>query len=156
MKPKDLDSGIKLYESFHKFDPRSVGKFAESFYIPKHVHCIGSAVSVSYRSDKWDGKTKDYIHHHGWGVKIYSPRGHTADIAVPKWITEVKTLVKLGQCLGIEFNDGSKDIVEFEPPRPDLYAIPSGRALLIIESKRRVQILIWGGGLDVRPEGIVR
>jgi hypothetical protein len=43
-------------------------------------------------------------------------------------------------------------------PRPELYAVPNGKVLLVIDtsgSQAKVVASLWGGKLDVRPEGIV-
>lgn len=157
MKPKDLDQGKRLYEEFHKLNPGSTGKFNDSFKIPPTVYLLGNAVSVSYRSSKW-GRKADYIHEHDSGVKIYSPKKGSGGVAakVPSWITEITTLVRLGECLEFEFSDG-KDVHRAHAPRPypELYTIPSGKALLVIEDKRLLHAIIWGGSLSVKPEGIV-
>jgi len=38
---------------------------------------------------------------------------------------------------------------------PELYTIPAGTALLVVEDKRHVAAIIWGGALGVECRGIV-
>jgi hypothetical protein len=65
-------------------------------------------------------------------------------------------LVRLGQCLGFEYESPSGAIEAVtEPPLPELYTITTGRALLVIQGKRRICALIWGGKLRVESRGIV-
>jgi hypothetical protein len=157
--------GVRKYVEFHQFEPRKVGKFRSSFEIPAEVKFAGDATFVLYRSDKLnpttgaDEGTIDYIHDHKDGVKVYRTDAHFSGRSkrVPKWIRETKSLVRLGICTGFGYVD--KDGYEIEAktrsPLPELYTIPSGKALLVIQSKRRVIALIWGGRLGVEGRGIV-
>jgi hypothetical protein len=154
-----LDKGLKLYLDFHKNEPRRVGHF--DLRIPATVSLLGEGKNVLYRSDKRDPDTGaqprkpiDYIHEHEGGVGCFKA-GRTH--AVPAWIRSAPGLVKLGACLGFAFADADGEVVEVEAraPYPVLYAIPSGKALVVVEGGRKVVAMMWGGGLDVRPEGIV-
>lgn len=156
---------VRLFREFHKFEPTAIGDFNRGFSIPSECHYGGDAVHVLYRSDKLHPITKidegeiDYIHEHGAGVKVYrcGARLSGAKKAVPAFIRNVKTLVHLGESLGFQYvdDDGYTVDAEATAPRPDLYSIPSGKALLVIQGRRRVLALIWGGRLDVEPRGIV-
>lgn len=160
-----MKKAIKLYEDFHKFEPRDIGEFSSSFYIPEEAIYVGEAKDVMYRSDKLNPSTLEnegminYIHDHKKGVKVYrvdkDADGPTR--SVPKRVWGVTELVRLGECLGFTYRDHSGEEVEAvtRKPRPDLYATPDGRALLVIEGKRKVVALIWGGNLNVEPRGIV-
>jgi hypothetical protein len=67
-------------------------------------------------------------------------------------------LTLLGQCLGFAYYDPESDQeieAKVTQPFPELYSIPSGKALLVIQSKRTVLALIWGGRLGVEARGIV-
>lgn len=52
--------GAKLFERFTGFEAQDTGSVVRS---PKvSMQRIGRAVSIVYRSDKWEGKNHDYIH----------------------------------------------------------------------------------------------
>lgn len=54
-----VSKGMDLYEKWHEFDPES-----GSLVTPPRgfLFCVGRAASITYRSDKWVGKTRRYIH----------------------------------------------------------------------------------------------
>jgi hypothetical protein len=124
---------------------------------------MGPALYVLYRSAKLDPLTYakpkkpiDYIHKHKAGVKVY--RVDTDDgpeRVVPQYIHSPTALVLLGKCLGFGYTDYDGDDVDAECKGPELFSIPSGKALLVIEKRRKVVALIWGGKLRVEPRGIV-
>ena len=157
---------VGLYEEFHRFPPKKIGAFAPGFKIPSRVVCAGRAVDVLYRSGKVDPSTLqkpskpiDYIHEHDDGVHLYMPRSRWVgrEVATPAYVRDVQELVLLGQCLGFSFDDEVGEYVEgkVQRPYPELYAIPSGRALLVVQDKRVVEALVWGGRLGVEARGIV-
>jgi hypothetical protein len=162
-----LEDAKAKFEEFHRKKPTKVGEFANSFRIPSQVGELGKAVHVLYRSNKKDPATGkqpkkpvDYIHEHYAGVKAYAcerPYGVTRleQCDVPDFITKCDALVLLGFCLGFRYkdDDGEHD-AEGEEPLPELYATPCGKALLIIQSKKEVLAMIWGGGLGVWARGI--
>lgn len=154
-----------MYERFQGHEPRKIAAFSKAFRIPTIVTLAGPALNVMYRSDKNDPSTGkevrapiDYIHDHEEGVNVYRTDRSTGrgNKAVPGWICDVDSLVLLGDCLGFTY-DTDEGAIEAEPtrPLPELYTIPSGRALLVIQSKRTVLALIWGGRLGVEARGIV-
>lgn len=152
----------KLYEDFHKYNPKSVGQFPNSFKIPTDATLAGPALFVLYRSSKYDpltyekpSKPINYIHKHKKGVKVYLIGGDGPDRAVPKYIHSTDTLVLLGKCLGFAYEEDGDEVEATCSGGVELYAIPSGKALLVVENKRRVSALIWGGKLRVEPRGIV-
>lgn len=157
-----------LYEGFHRFPPRKVGEFSREFMIPERVYKRGRSVDVMYRSDKVDPETLrkprkpiDYIHEHdSRGVCTYMPRAEDASgpgATPPDWLLEADALVLLGQCLGFTFETTTGKIVKAEgrSPLPELYATTNGKALVVVQGKRDVIALIWGGKLGVQPRGIV-
>lgn len=159
-------SAIDKYREFHRKDPKVVGEFARGFAIPTHVLEIGDAKNVLYRSDKIDPETLaqperpiNYIHDHDPGVCVYEPCDDDDPDAteVPYWILESEALVLLGTCLGFAFQPDGGELVEarVRAPRPQLYTTPDGRALLVIQSKRKVLAMMWGGSLGVEDRGIV-
>ena len=153
-----------LYEQFHRYPPRKVGEFAPSFAIPTHVYKKGRAVDVLYRSSKVDPETLkkprrpvDYIHEHDPGVTTYMPSGPGERVEVPGWLRDTDALVLIGACLGFRFEDSSGTIIECEGtnPLPELYSTVNGKSLIVVDRKRTLIAMIWGGKLDVEPRGIV-
>lgn len=163
--PAHLKKSISLYETFHGFEPRKVGTFPKHFQIPTQAMFAGEAERVLYRSDKLNPETGkdegviDYYHDHEGEVGFYRTDDVDGNIVtVPKWICESRSLTALGSsCLGFTYRDhgGKKVKGKATEPFPELYAIPSGKALLVVQDKSDVLAIIWGGDLDVRPEGIV-
>jgi hypothetical protein len=161
-----MSSAIKKYIEFHQHEPRKVG-FAKALSIPSHVICVGEAKNVLYRSDKLNPGTGedegeiDYIHDHSRGVHVYRcDRGAVGtEVAVPAFLRNARDIVKLGDCLGFEYEDADGDIVQVQGNTkgglPELYTIANGKALLVIQSKRTIMTLIWGGKLGVERRGIV-
>jgi len=157
-------SASNLYEAFHRYPPRKIGEFNSSFKIPPRVFKQGKSINVLYRSGKVDPETLkkprnpvDYIHDHDPGVCTYLVDGDGDDVAVPHWIRDVDALVLIGKCLGFAFEgpDGESVEAQGKQPLPELYATTNGRALLVIDGKRTLIAIIWGGKLDVEPRGIV-
>lgn len=161
-KARDAEQAMALYREFHRYEPHRTGYFPKSFAIPRRARRLGVAKEILYSSPKIDPETmrkprrpQNYIHDHELGVDAYDTYGR-ATHAVPGWICECDALTKLGECLGFAYEkDG--EVLEGEPDGSgiELYCIPSGRALLVIEKKRRVIALMWGGGLGVEDRGIV-
>jgi hypothetical protein len=158
----DRDEAIDTFERFHRFTPMKVGAFGKGFTIPSQVRRAGAGCWVTYRSDKVDPATLkkprapvDYIHEFDAGVNIYLAEGQGAITQVPGEFVEADALTKLGTCLGFCFESGSKKTeAESTAPMPELYAVPSGKCLLVIQSKRQVIAMIWGGALGVFARGI--
>lgn len=160
----DHDQSLAIYEGFHRFAPRKVGEFHPSFKLPSKANKQGPAVDVLYRSNKVDPETLtkprrsiDYIHEHdSRGVHTYLPRGPGDVVEVPTWIRNANSLAKLGDCLGFKFKRAGQ-VVEAvgKTPLPELYCTSNGKCLVIVQDKRDVLALVWGGKLDVEPRGIV-
>lgn len=154
-----------LYRRFHKFDPRR--QTFSNLKIPESLYRVGEAEQVLYRSDKLNPETLedegvlDYFHNHSAGVKMCLRDADAEDfdeIAVPARARTTSSLVVLGKCLGFTFRDPNGRVrkVEGTDPLPELCAVPpSGNILLVVQSKRSVLAMMWGGKLKVRPEGIV-
>jgi hypothetical protein len=164
--PVAARAAVDKYREFHQKDPKRIGEFGRGFAIPTHVLEVGDAKNVLYRSDKLDPETLEqpdrpinYIHDHDPGVCVYEPCDEDEDdaTAVPYWIGECEALVLLGTCLGFAFQPDGGELVEarVRAPRPELYTTPCGRALLVIQSKRKVLAMMWGGSLGVEDRGIV-
>lgn len=152
-KPADISEGVKKYLEFHDLEPKAIATFGRNLKIPKTMRKVGDAEWIAYASNKWTGKKENYIHDHSYGVHIYVPGD---GYAVPAYIRECKTLVRLGNCLGYDtkpFNDHGSAVEKSH--YPSLYCVPSGRALLVIEGRSKLIAMMWGGNLDVTARGIV-
>ncbi len=155
----------KKYVEFHSHAPEEVGRFHGAMTIPREAKFAGNAVHILYASDKLNPTTGedegwiDYIHEHQQGVKLLRTDAHFSGPSrvVPKWIWSCRTLTWLGECLGFAYIDpeGYEVKAEATKPRPELYTTPNGRALLVIQSRRRVVAILWGGKLGVERRGIV-
>lgn len=152
---------VGLYEGFHQYEPKTITVSRGD--MPRAVQYLGPANAVLYRSGKCDPTTgfkpkspRDYIHEHERGVNVYRV-GVSADTKVPQTIAGAGELVLLGKCLGFSYFDEDGEVVEVgaRTPYPELYSIPSGRALVVVQGKSKILALIWGGRLGVEPRGIV-
>lgn len=158
----DREEAVEMYKQFWRLEPKSIGEFDPSFKIPERVSMAGSAIWITYRSGKKDPETLkkpkrevDYIHHFDPGVQLYSVGGSAGE-SVPGWLREVTSLTLLGTCLGWEMKSGDKKReAKATKPMPELYTIPSGRALLVIQDKREILAIFYGGDLGVEGRGIV-
>lgn len=154
---KFLQDAIAKYEEFHSFEPEDVGSFHPSLRIPKRIARAGRALWVAYRSNKWEKKFHSYIHEHGKNVFCHRPELRRNVVAVPAYAFEDNTLTKLGDCLGFCYRDdaGVDTEAAVGKPKPELYCTSNGRCLLVIQGKRRLVAMIWGGKLAVEDVGIV-
>lgn len=158
--PRDFGKAMKKYLEFHKLDPKDIGTFA-SLTIPSRFYYVGEATHVMYRSDKWENKQHNYIHEHDANVKCVrsDARGVGIPIEVPSYIQNAKTLYRLGECLGFAYMTEDGEVkAKCSRPYPELYAIPSGRAILVVDtvgSRAKLVAIMFGGKLNVRDVGIV-
>jgi len=155
-----MKRAVEQYQSFHQLAPREIGTLP-GFCIPSECVIVGEATEILYRSDKWENESHDYVHDHKPGVKVARfDTGSRQTVSVPHFISECTTIYKLGECLGLSFSnfDGEPLEARVKRPYPELYAVPSGKALLIIDTsghRAKLCIALWGGKLDVRDVGIV-
>lgn len=158
-----LEDAKAKFEEFHRKAPTKIGEFFHGLQIPHAVGELGRAIHILYRSLKKDPSTGrqpkkpvDYIHEHYAGVKMFQvDNDDLAQVEVPAFIREADALVLLGQCMGFRFEcDGEPHDAEGTQPLPELYCTPCGKALLIIQDKRELLAMSWGGGLGVWARGI--
>lgn len=166
MGKKRIDDAVAKYREFHRYDPKKVGEFPASFEIPTRMFRAGIAKWVTYQSSKVDPETLrrpkrpvNYIHEHDAGVETFLAEPHDdadREIEVPARFRQVDALVRLGACLGFYFEPKHGDGVEAagSPPLPDLYSTPDGKCLLVVQSRKRVIAMMWGGALGVYARGI--
>lgn len=163
-----MASALKKYLEFHGHDgPDKVGAFHRELIIPDRALCIGEATQVLYRSNKLNPTTLEdegwveYFHDHSRGVRAHRCDRAAASLpgklaVVPAWLAGAKELTWLGKCLGYSYrDDDGRHEVKATEPLPELYCTPNGRALLIIQSKRTLLAMMWGGRLGVEDRGIV-
>lgn len=165
--PAPTSAARRMFRTFHSREWRREGDFHADLVIPSEVVRLGAAEHVLYRSDKLNptsGEDEgwiDYIHEHGSGVVAHRVEARPAAdadlVAVPGWLQRQQSFTWLGKSLGFAYRDAGGRVrkVGATEPLPELYAAPSGRALLIIQSKRRLLAMIWGGRLAVQRRGIV-
>jgi hypothetical protein len=159
--PDDVaKAAVGKYEEFHRFKPKRLEMV--DVVIPKMIVRAGKGVWVTYRSMKVDPTTMirprskgvDYIHEFDAGVMIYIKDGDGPRVEVPKAF-HVDAMVKLGTCLGFCFKDGDDKVeAQSEPPMPDLCATPDGKCLFVVQDRKEVLAMIWGGALGVFARGI--
>lgn len=155
--PRDLSAGVRKYVEFNDADPKTTGPLSLR-QLPEAVYYVGKMKWTAYASKKWEGKSNNYVHDHDDGVKLYMTKASAGVRAVhlPEWLVRVKTFVKLGRCIGLGFIDPAGVEAESQGDGgSELYCTPNGRALLVIQDKRRLEAIIWGGKLDVQARGIV-
>lgn len=163
-----MKRAIRLYEEFHSYSPIKVGEFANSFRIPRRGNYVGEAKTMYYTSDKLNPTTGEdeglisYYHPHEGGVRTYltDSKGLKKDgdlRNIPSWIWGTKELVRLGTCDGFDYVDfdGETKKAEGRGRLPEWYCIPTGKALLVIQDKRHVVAIMWGGSLRVEWRGVV-
>lgn len=164
--PDEREAAVERYKTFHRYDPKDVGEFPASFAIPAKMKCAGPAKWTTYRSGKVDPATLklpkrpvNYIHEHDAGVHVYVPvddddfDGKT--VTVPREFREVGALTKLGESLGycVKVDDDELE-AESVAPLPELYCSSDGKCLYVVQDKREVLAMIWGGALGVFARGI--
>lgn len=155
-------AAVEKYLEFHRYDSKHLDTV--DIKIPDVVYKAGKGMWVTYRSSKVDPSTLirprrpvDYIHEFNAGVTIY--RTEAGDgrerVTVPTEYRQVGALVKLGMCLGFMYK-GPQGEVEGQTsrPMPELACSPDGKCLYVIQDRRRVLAMIWGGALGVFARGI--
>ncbi len=166
--PEDLEHAKEKFETFHRYAVRDVGEFARGFAIPSSMLCAGRAKWTTYRSGKVDPSTLklpkrpvNYIHEHDAGVEVYLPtdcdlgESGLETVDVPEEFQRATALAKLGDSLGYCFDlDGDEVEAVGQDPLPELYCTPCGKCLLVVQDKREVLAMIWGGALGVFARGI--
>ena len=162
---------LSLYRQFHDREP--FGEWRIPVQWPTRWRMKGDALRVVYRSDKWGDGVVDYVHPFEPGAEVFvgsqdEPRIGGYKIGRPRgpvaWLGGVVELTAFvgGQAVNLSPPAGAG-----ADPRdlPMLLAYAPGKtARLIFVPERAVPalgagpgdvIIVKGGDLDVRPEGIV-
>jgi len=154
---EDVDAAVDKFKEFHRYDPKKLQEVA-GLEIPRRVKKLGGCKYVLYRSSKVDPATMkkprkpvDYIHEHDAGVIAYTASG-ASDTDVPADFYETTAIVYLGKCLGFAVKDGPE--AEATEPLPDLCCTPDGKCLLVVQHRKKVLAMMWGGALGVFARGI--
>ena len=159
---EDDQAAVEKYLEFHRYDAKHLDTV--DIKIPEVVYKGGKAMWVTYRSRKVDPSTLkrpkrpvDYIHEFDAGVHLY--RADSGDgrerCEVPDEFRHVGALVKLGMCLGFMYKGPGGEIEgQSSRPLPELACSPDGKCLYVVQDRRRVIALIWGGALGVFARGI--
>lgn len=158
---RDEDDAVAKYREFNSFDPKEL-VYGATFEMPKRAQLLGDAVSVQYRSRKVipDNGVRPrgwiyYTHDHSKGCMTYAPDPH-GDVEVPSFLIKSDALTLLGECVGFHWkNDEGEGEGIARAPYPELYTTANGRALFVIQNKRTVLAMSWGGRLGVEDRGIV-
>lgn len=164
---RSLEKAIKLYSDFHSFEPKELGEFpGGGLHVPQDCVCVGDAITIFYTSNKIEPYTLvapgkkgfKYYHEHKKGVKVFvfDRRKNGTFKHTSKKLLGAKALTKLGRCDGFLYSDiYGEEIEAVCQGNTDLYATPDGKALLVVENKRKLLAALWGGKLNVEPRGIV-
>lgn len=159
---------VEKFLEFHRKDPKELVTDMD-FTWPRQIRCMGPATWVTYRSTKVIPDTMedpgrkgvDYIHEHDAGVELYVPIGTTSATGkltdVPEFVRDCEALTLLGVCTGFGFKDatGKEGEAQGKKPYPEIYCTPDGRALVVIQDKKQILAMMWGGTLGVEGRGIV-
>jgi hypothetical protein len=159
----EVKAAIKSYEGFHLRDHRQVKKFGNNgAKVPATLKFAGPCKWVTYRSDKWDDGTHDYVHDIDSFPNVkcavpdsMAPEG-CPDIKVPARVQDAEVVAAIGlKALGFAIVDADGE--EWEAKlggKARWYWSPSAKALYCIDGTK-LQCVIWGGKLNVEPRGIV-
>jgi hypothetical protein len=156
---ESAELAARNFKKFHDFDPPPA-TITPGLNIPKRVCFVGEALKVMYRSNKWKQGTYNYEHDHDGGVKVCRPArsGERADTAVPQEF-QTAAVSRIGNFLGLIYRLPNGDEIEHGPERGDmLYQAATNRgrtALFVVNSKTRIDCVIFGGWLNVEARGIV-
>jgi hypothetical protein len=149
---------IKTFEGFNEYPSKGASKFAREIVIPERMPSPGPCRWVTYRSDKWNNGTHDYIH----TITSY-PRVKCAmagenyeTVKVPAKVRNATTLTQVGlRALGFAFEYDDDEYEASVPAGTEWFWSQTARALYLIQNKRKLIAVIWGGKLNVEPRGIV-
>jgi len=162
----ESDAALEKYLEFHRYNAKHLDTV--DITIPSVVYKGGKATWVTYRSGKVDPSTLrrpkkpvDYIHEFNAGVDLYraDPGDGRERVSVPSEFRHVGALIKLGMCLGFSYK-GPDGAVEGSSSRPlpelacCVDASGDSKCLYVIQDRRKVLAMIWGGALGVFARGI--
>lgn len=157
-RPPGVSQATKTFEDFNEYPSKGATKFAREIVVPERMPSPGPCRWLTYRSNKWNDGTHDYIH----TITSY-PRVKCAmagekypTIKIPIKIREANTLTQIGlRALGFAFEYDDHEYEAKVPAGTEWFWSQTARALYLIQNKRKLVALIWGGTLNVEARGIV-
>lgn len=162
-KIKDEGRAVDKYREFNSFDPKEL-VYVDGSPIPKRLRKLGVSEQITYDSMKVipdngvrPRKKQGYFHDHETPKpNTYEPDPN-GDVETPDFIAECDALALIGDFINFKFTDADGNLVtgKASRPAPQIYCTPNGRALLVIQSKKTVLAIIYGGDLTVESRGIV-
>lgn len=155
--PPGFRRAVRLFEDFHQYEPKDARPLPASVVVPEFVELVGACTYVTYRSDKWNDGTHDYVH----DIESF-PRVKVGKVSrggtyrLPARISDAATLVALNKrALGFGYEEQSGELVDATARNCQWFWHPGGKALLLIQDRKRLKVVIWGGKLDWKPQGLV-
>lgn len=156
--PRDLQRAVDTFEGFNDYEIRGYERFAKEIRVPARLPFVGPCKWVTYRSNKWNDGTHDYIHtiESFPSVRLCVPGEDFDEVSVPARVRNATTLAQIGtQALGAGFENDAGESELRVPRGSQWYWSPSAKALYLIAKRERLVAVLWGGRLDVEPRGIV-
>jgi hypothetical protein len=158
VRPPGVSQATKTFESFNEYPSKGVSKFAKEIVVPERMPSPGPCRWVTYRSDKWKNGTHDYIHKISSypRVKCVMAGEDYPTVKVPLKVRNATTLTQIGlRALGFAFEYDGEEYEAKVPAGTEWFWSQSARALYLIQNKRKLIALVWGGQLNVEARGIV-
>jgi len=161
--------GEDIYREWHEKEPHRVVKKKVKLLDEPYFCCIGKAVEITYKSDKWepDGKWHLYVHDFTSSPKVYLAQSHVSEDE------QLGRPVKTSFLLGSRSNNGQLVVTELATATEftlkdknntdvelklgngaKLYSTPDKRGLLILT--RSGPVIVRGGQMHVSARGIVK
>ena len=153
---KDADRAARIFEDFHARDAKKFGELGCE--VPQSMRLLGACRWVTYRSDKWNDGTHDYIHkiESFPRVRVAVPGRGGDRVSMPAKVRETQVLTQIGlSALGFAYGDDGDETEASLPRGAQWFWSERGRALLAIQSKKKLLAVVWGGALQIEPRGIV-
>jgi hypothetical protein len=157
-RPPGVSQATKTFENFNEYPSKGASKFAREIIVPERMPSPGPCRWLTYRSNKWNDGTHDYIHTIASypRVKCAMAGENYPTIKIPAKVREATTLTQIGlRALGFAFEYDDDEYEAKVPAGTEWFWSQTARALYLIQNKRKLVAVIWGGNLNVEPRGIV-
>lgn len=157
-RPPGVSQAAETFEGFNEYEAKGAYRFAKEIVVPDRIPIAGPCKWVTYKSDKWNDGTHDYIH----TITSY-PRVKCGLLGydyptkiVPAKVRDVTTVTQIGlRALGFAFERDGEEFEAKLPTGTEWFWSQTGRSLYLIQKKRKLVAVIWGGELNIEPRGIV-
>lgn len=161
--------GEDIFREWHEKEPNRVTSKKVALLDEPYFCCIGKAVEITYRSDKWEknGDHHLYVHDFSSHPGVYLPQSHTTEDE------QIGRPVKTTSLLGSKASNGQLVVADLATAKElilrdkhnkemelklgngsKLYSCPDKKALLIITQNGPV--IVRGGQMRVTARGIVK